>query len=214
MWRRKKARLKFKPLKKGYKKIEKVEPPPKVEVKKPEPEIKFKGHFMKRNVNFSLFFLIIVILGSLIGLTSYYQNTYMDQSRKLQEKSQEFDVAIDELKAKRTMLNETTYQLEVESESKEKLGGLYTEVREEKERVESTLQDTKQQLDSTLVTLESTRSELSSTKAELTSVRDKLENVEDDLEQCKDEKDSYKSQRDSCQTDFSTCCGGDTTVCS
>ncbi len=190
MFRRKKPMLKYKPLKKEG--LKKILPTQKTALQKPEEKktaIAAQAKFMKRNVNFSLFFLIIIILGSLIGLTSYYQNTYMEQSRKLQEKTQEFEVAIEELRAKKTMLNETTYQLQVEAESKEKLGGLYTDVKEEKETVKKSLEDTKQQLDSTLITLESTRDELQATKTELDEKKSQIEQYEEDIIKYKDKID-------------------------
>ena len=187
MWRRKKIGLRYKPLKKPeYRKIETqpiTKKPEQLVVKKIEqkPAPEFRGHFMKRNVNFSLFFLIIMILGSLIVLTSYYQNTYVEQSKRMQEKSQEFDAAIEELRAKRVTLNETSYQLQIEAESKEKLGTLYSEIKDEKERLNAELRGTKQELASTLITLESARDELQATEVELEEKKSKLEELEEDV---------------------------------
>lgn len=172
----------------------KKEEKPVLQVKKPE----LGHHYMKRNVNFSLFFLIVIVLIALAGLTTYYQMTYSEQANNLKQKTEEFTTALNELQVKKVQLNQTSVQLQVESQSKEQLSGLYTSIKQEKEIVEADLTKTKDTLLATLSELESTKNELFQTQKE-------REQYKREAQEWKDEAKNFENQLDDCRSDLSSC---------
>ncbi len=143
------------------------------------------------------------------GLTSYYQVTYAAQANSLKQKTEEFNTALQELNIKKTMLNETSVQLQVESESKEQLSGLYTSVKEEKEVVEVDLSRTRDDLIRTVGELEQKKNELTIAEKERNAALSAADDWEDEAEEWEDRYDSCDDGLDSCEANLATCQGGE-----
>lgn len=164
----------------------------KVEAPIREQEAK-KHHYMKRNVNFSLFFLIIVILIALAGLTSYYRQTYTDQANVLKQKTDEFNTALKELSVKKVQLNETSVQLQVEAESKEQLSGLYSNLKGENEILDIKLKQAEDEITTRTAELVTAQQERDVYKSEAETWEDKYQDCDADLEGCQDDLDTCEA---------------------
>jgi len=139
-----------------------------------------------------------VVLGAMVGLTSYYQMTYGNQAAVLKEKTQEFTTAINELNLKKVQLNQTSVRLQVESESNDKLGSLYTNIKDEKTILETDLSKTRDTLSSTLVQLEQT-------KIALIIASQERDDAIDDRNKYKSQMESSKDSYEDCKVDLKAC---------
>src|SRR3989344_2348289 len=109
--------------------------------------------YMLKNVNFFLLFIIVVIIISLVGLTTYYEKTYKNLSSSYDTKLDEINRLLENLNQERRKLNETTYDLTIQKDREKDLSGQYLDVK-------SDLDTTKTDLDKTKSTLDATKTEL------------------------------------------------------
>jgi chromosome segregation ATPase len=116
--------------------------------------------YFKRNVNLALLIVILLVLGSLVGLTTYYQSTYRNISVSYGETVEQVNMLAKNLSVQKTELNRTISQLEIKSEDKTKLDQLYGDLSNDNERLNAELK--------------SALAELSQKKADLITAEDNL----------------------------------------
>src|SRR3989338_10147873 len=114
-----------------------------------------KKALMKKDVNLGLLLLIVATLIMFSGFTVYYKTTFQNISKNYDTQLKELQKVTDELKSKRAQLNETSVQLKLKQEREEDLNVKYTDVRSDRD----TLQTAKTSLEG----------ELAGTKADLAS---------------------------------------------
>lgn len=127
--------------------------------------------YMKRDVNIILLFLMVGIIAALIGITTYYQSTYLNLSRGYTSKINEYNKLLTNLEKNRLKLNETMAEFELKSEREKDLSEKYAFLRDENLMLQLVLNDTNQTLIQTEETLEDTRQDLVETTNELTDAR-------------------------------------------
>jgi chromosome segregation ATPase len=123
--------------------------------------------YFNRNVNLLLLAAIILILGSLVGLTAYYQNTYRNISVTYGQTVDQVNMLAKNLTMQKTELNRTLSQLEIKSEDKTKLDQLYGDLSNENERLNAELTGALQELSDRKAELETTQSNLDAAKQEI-----------------------------------------------
>ena len=122
---------------------------------------------MKRDVNVGLLLLIVAALLMFSGFTVYYQTTFKNVSRGYETKLKELEGVSKELESKRGQLNDTSIQLQLRKQKEEDLSLKFTDVRGERDQLETD----KKKLE---LELASTKSQLAATTAELTSTKSRL----------------------------------------
>lgn len=127
--------------------------------------------YMKRNVNLILLFLLIIIISSLVGLTTYYQTTFKVLSSSYKTKLAELEEITTNLQTEKSKLNQTSYQLQIKTDRETDLSTKYSTLRKIKEQLETE----KAQLEGELAT---TKTDLAHKKIELTNVQLQLSQIQ------------------------------------
>lgn len=157
--------------------------------------------YLKRNVNFVLLLLVITVLVGTVAITTYFQSTYKDVSQDLASKNKQLEVVSSNFSTKISELNRTYGELQLKQLDKEKLDQLYTDVVNEKEKVDAELSVTKTKLSGTLVELEKKKDELDAAsykliiqEQELGDLKVKAANLAKTINSLQDQVDSLKKQ--------------------
>ncbi len=119
---------------------------------------------MRRNVNLLLMVLVLVVLFSLVVLTTFYQKNYRNLTESYEATSEELNKVSQNFTSKLNELQRTTGELKIKATDKEKLDQLYTQLTAEKNKLETELKATQDNLAETTVILGNTERELSSAK--------------------------------------------------
>ena len=135
--------------------------------------------FIRKDVNFLLFILVIIILAALSGLTTYYQSTYKNLTVTFENKLDEAQALSQNLSSTFSTLNKTTEQLRLETTDRERLNSLYNDLSNQFEQL-------KEELSITIVSLKQTEVKLASTEV-------KLGETEEELRGAKRSRDDYKN---------------------
>ncbi len=131
---------------------------------------------MKRDVNVGLLLLIVAALLMFSGFTVYYQTTFKNLSVTYQNELAELGKVTKDLESKRSLLNETSVQLQLKQQKEEDLSKKFTDVRSERDQLDTDKKKLELDLATTKSTLSSTESKLTSTQKQL---EDKLLQVAD-----------------------------------
>ena len=122
---------------------------------------------MKRDVNVGLLLLIMAALLMFSGFTVYYQTSFKNLSTTYHNELKELERVTSDLESKRSLLNDTSTQLQLKKQKEEDLSKKFTDVRSEKEQLETD----KKKLE---VELANTKSDLASTNAKLAQTQNQL----------------------------------------
>lgn len=152
--------------------------------------------FMKKDVNFFLFILVVATLIIFAGFTTFYQTTIKNISTEYSTRISELDDVTTKLTTEKEKLDQTTQQLKVKAEREKDLSGRY-----------ETIRGLKEQLEKDKATLESelskTKSELGQKKAELDSAQNELAEKLILVNSLYSEVDSLKDQRTALNAEIS-----------
>lgn len=123
--------------------------------------------YMKRNVNFGFFLLLVATLISLAGLSLYYQTTFKDLYVDYKGRIDDLKNVSSTLGTERTKLEQTSQQLIIREEREKELSTQYTGLRTEKEKLEEEKASLQKQLAVKTSELTQKRAELATAQAEL-----------------------------------------------
>ena len=130
--------------------------------------------YIRKNVNIFLLLLIIISLGVMAALTTYYQTTYKNLSMSYSDKLSQLGELNYNLSVQKAQLHELNDELAVKSAVKEKFDVLYTNITDYNEKISEDLGSNKLELVNTLESLKQTRAELETLKSQLASAKDAL----------------------------------------
>lgn len=150
--------------------------------------------YIKRDVNIILLFLMIGIIAALIGITTYYQTTYLNLSKGYTSKINEYNQLLTNLEKNRLKLNETMAQFELKSEREADLTEKYTILRDKNLFLEFTLNETNMTLLDTKETLSDTQNELAQSNRDLSSARAENFNLNQTVKSLNTKVAIYKSR--------------------
>src|SRR3989338_6080354 len=91
--------------------------------------------YMRKNVNFVLLFIIMIIVGSFVVLTTYYQTTYKNLTISYSEKVEDLQALSRNLLSNQQRLNETYSQLQVKQQDVSKFDALYSNLTNENKKL-------------------------------------------------------------------------------
>jgi len=130
--------------------------------------------YMKRNVNFGFFFLLIATLMSLAGLSIYYQTTFKDLYMDYKLKLDDLRNISSTLSTEKTKLEQTSQELNIKEEREKELSTQYTGLKTEKEKLEDEKASLQKQLAAKTSELTQKRAELATAQAELSISKTEL----------------------------------------
>jgi len=130
--------------------------------------------YMKRNVNFGFFFLLIATLISLAGLSIYYQTTFKDLYMDYKLKLDDLRNISSTLSTEKAKLEQTSQELNIKEEREKELSTQYTGLKTEKEKLEDEKASLQKQLAAKTSELTQKRAELATAQAELSISKTEL----------------------------------------
>jgi len=130
--------------------------------------------YMKRNVNFGFFFLLIATLISLAGLSIYYQTTFKDLYMDYKLKLDDLRNISSTLSTEKAKLEQTSQELNIKEEREKELSTQYTDLKTEKEKLEDQKATLQKQLAEKTSELVQKRAELATAQAELSISKTEL----------------------------------------
>jgi len=138
--------------------------------------------YMKRNVNFGFFLLLIATLLSLAGLSIYYQTTFKDLYTDYKLKLDDLTNISSTLSSERTRLNQTSYQLMIKEEREKELSTQYTGLKTEKEQIAAEKASLQKQLTKKTAELKQKISELFTAQNNLATAQAELSTTKTSLD--------------------------------
>ena len=152
----------------------------------------FKKHegYMKKNVNYFLLFLIILLIASFVVFTIYYKSTYQGLSKTFFGLKSTYETTAEELSLRRAQLNATLREFETKSAREESLSGKYADIRDVNAQLTGDLATTRKELADAKTELANTKSELESKKAQLITLQDEVSSLKSTIDNLKEDVDS------------------------
>jgi len=164
--------------------------------------------YMKKNVNVFLLLVIVIIVASLAGLTTYYQMTYTSLGDKYSVKEKEIEKKIHELNALGSELNQTSRELGIKAEREEKLGEQYTGVKTEKKHLEDQLSEAQAGLERETLLRQTAQTELQQVQYTLQVANDQIQDLRNDVAHFREAAQSCSTSLNSCRASLASCPSG------
>ncbi|MBI2142658.1 hypothetical protein HYU15_04205 [Candidatus Woesearchaeota archaeon] len=150
--------------------------------------------YIRRNVNLFLLLLVIVVLGVMAGLTTYYQATYKNLSLSYGDKLNQLNRLNYNLSQQRAQLGQVNEELSIKTKAKEQFDTLYTNISDYSEKLADELSQTRSELIDTLTKLRAAEAELETTKSELSTSKAALKTQQQYAEELEAKISSLKSE--------------------
>ena len=149
---------------------------------------------MKKDVNFVFFILIIATVVSFAGFTAYYQVSFRNINAEYDTKLAELNKVTKDLFEKKSVLLQTTSELDTTKKGREELGQQYNEIKSERD-VLFVERDTLKE------NLYQTKSELEQKKTQVDSLSSQLTVEQERSARLKEDKDYYQQKyEDECES--------------
>lgn len=95
--------------------------------------------YLQNNLNLALLFLFIIVLISFAGFSAFYQHTYANLTNNYQSKIDHLDEVTRSLQSEKSLLNQTSYELEIKQARESNLQGQYADLRNTNEKLKADL---------------------------------------------------------------------------
>lgn len=170
--------------------------------------------YMKKNVNFGFFLLLVASLICLAGLSVYYQATFKDLYMDYKLKLDDLKNISSTLSTEKAKLEQTSQQLMVKEEREKELSTQYIGLKTEKEKLQdekaklqtqltaktSELKQKKAELFTAKKNLATAQTELSISKTDLAAAMTTISGLRSDIDSLENERDSLAVQLAACQS--------------
>ncbi len=160
--------------------------------------------YIKKNVNTFLLLLVVVIVGAIAGLSTYYQTTYKSLSGDYEDKLNEISGLVVDLNTKNEKLEKTEGELQVKKQREEELSTHYGEVKEEKDKLQGDLSTTRATLEDTTGKLKRKTTELNKALYDLNVATEEIADLKGQVKKFKSEAATFKSSWKSCESRLNT----------
>ncbi len=131
--------------------------------------------YMKKNVNFGFFLLLVASLICFAGLSVYYQTTFKDLYMDYKLKLDDLKNISSTLSTEKAKLEQTSQELTIKEEREKELSTQYTGLRTEKEKLEDEKAKLQTQLTAKTNELKQKKAELFTAQAELSTTKTSLD---------------------------------------
>ena len=162
--------------------------------------------FIKKDVNFGLLFIVILLAVAIASIGIYYNQKYGSLSENYHTQLDNLEQVTEDLLFHKSRLNQTASDLKVKEQDESDLNRRYTEMRDEKEKVDKRnteldagLREKSDQLVTATNDLLAAKSEIADQKTEIADLDRKIE--------------VYKAKIHNLEDNFDTVCGGDISIC-
>jgi len=123
--------------------------------------------YLQNNLNLALLFLFIIVLISFAGFTAFYQRTYANLTTDYEAKIEHLDEITSTLQQEKSLLNQTSYELEIKQARESNLQGQYADLRSSNERLKSDLDVLRDDFNTKVALLLRTQKDLEEKDAQL-----------------------------------------------
>jgi chromosome segregation ATPase len=158
---------------------------------------------MKKDVNFVFFILIIATVVSFAGFTAYYQVSFRNINEEYNTKLAELNKVTQDLLDKKSLLLQTSVELNTTKQGREELGEQYDKVKGERDSLQSEADTLKENLFQTRAELEQKKTQVNTLSTQLRDAQDEAENWKADYLSCDEKRDAYQSCEDELSSDCS-----------
>ncbi len=145
---------------------------------------------MKKDVNFVFFILIIATVVSFAGFTAYYQISFRNINEEYDTKLSELNKVTTDLFEKKSILLQTTTELNTTKKGREELGTQYDTLKEEKDVLQDERDTLKENLYQTRTELAQKKTQVVALSAQVVAVQSEADRWEDKYKDCNDELDA------------------------
>lgn len=163
--------------------------------------------FLKRDVDFKLLFLIIIVVLAIVGVTVLYQTSFGDILGKYSNLKNKYEGTAVNLTQKIEELNaclRDKYNLTMEIENtqsyqqkaQEEYNKIYKSTESQLQNTAATLEGTQRDLADAQRSLDAKQQELTEVRSELSDVKTEKQRIETKYERLKDDVDECKSSSD------------------
>ena len=157
-----------------------------------------KNAIIKKDVNIGLLILIVATLIMFTSFTVYYNSTFKNISNSYDKKLEELKQVTEDLKVKRTLLNQTSQQLDLNEKKVEEFDVKFTEVRGDRDKFEAEstklgneLSIKSGQLDQAYTDLEAKQAALDEANKNYIIAAQLNVNLQEEIDGLEDEKNEY-----------------------
>ena len=147
---------------------------------------------MKKDVNFVFFILIIATVVSFAGFTAYYQVSFRNINEEYNTKLAELNKVTQDLFEKKSVLMQTSVELNTTKQGREELGAKYNDIKNDRDAL-------KEERDTLTENLYQTRSELELKKTQVTSLGTQLVAAQAEADKWKIKYDDCRAELDDCE---------------
>ncbi len=160
--------------------------------------------YMKKNVNFGFFLLLVASLICFAGLSVYYQTTFKDLYIDYKLKLDDLQNISSTLSTERARLEQTSYELDIKEEREKELSTQYTGLKTEKEKIESEKVSLQKQLTTKRAELKQKRAELAAAQTSLAKAQTELSTAKTELDAAKTTISGLRTDIDNLNTEIDT----------
>lgn len=168
--------------------------------------------FMKKDVNFAMMLLVVAIIIAFVSFTIFYHATFNDLTSNYTAKLEQLNKVTEDLQKQRSLLNQTSYELQIKSKREEEFNVQYTSIRDERDQLKSENEKLSAEIIRKTAELNQKTAELSATTAELANARSQISGLESEVSRLESRVNSLTSKLNKACDDLKTA-GGTSTAC-
>ena len=162
--------------------------------------------FIRKDVNFGLLFIVILLAVSIASIGIYYNHKYGNLADSYHSQLTNLEKVTQDLLYHKSMLNETTTDLQIKEQDGSDLNRRYTELRDDKEGVDKRNTELDTSLKQKVAELTEKTNELVSAKSEVATQKIEIDDLNRMIE-------VYKTMVNDLEDKVDIICGGDITSC-
>ncbi|MBI4145062.1 hypothetical protein HY493_02545 [Candidatus Woesearchaeota archaeon] len=156
--------------------------------------------YITRNANLILLFLIIIISGSLVGATVYFQDRFTDVNEEYDQKLAELKNVTEQVETYRDVLQKAQLELELKQSREEQFTEKYTETKATAEELAQTKAELEKDVRDLTTQVNSLTLQVTGLQSSLNIEKAKVANLQDDNADLQDKVDCLESTADSSES--------------
>ncbi len=133
--------------------------------------------FIKKDVNFGLLFLLVILAVAITLIGIYYNQNYATLKSDFDKKADNFQKVTDELMYHKTILNKTAQDLQTKEQDENELNSKYIQLRDAKEKLDAENAQLKAELTSKSLDLAQKTTELFNANKQITVMQSDISSL-------------------------------------
>jgi chromosome segregation ATPase len=161
--------------------------------------------FLKKDVNFGLLFIIILLATSVAAIGIYYNQNYSTLSSRYNTQVSSLQKVTQDLLFHKSVLNQTTSDLATKEQDESELNKRYNKLREDKEKVDSENSRLNTDLSNVNTQLLTKTNQLISAQSEIVAQKTQLAELSRQKTTLESKVRSLENRIDACKADPTAC---------